>query len=201
MKNLLKYGNISRPPSRESLSHFLNLFLRGLHQTLFTNTGYRRIVRFSCADRDGPSPQTAFIQSPHIDPGRDKYGSQPESLRRTFLFTWMATLVINCYMMEAIEELGKTYELSYREGLCRVVINRFLKWVTGSFHPLRSRTAASSYAFLITSGLDKSEPGGARTFPSRPLGSTRASAEHQNDFPFSRVIAQSYHLSFSERGI
>jgi hypothetical protein len=78
-------------------------------------------------DRDGPSPQTAFIQIPHIDPGRDKYGSQPESLRRTFLFTWMATLVINCYMMEAIEKLGKTDELSCREELCRVVINRFEK--------------------------------------------------------------------------
>ena len=78
-------------------------------------------------DRDGPSPQTAFIQIPHIHPGRDKYGGQPESLRRTFLFTWMATLVINCYMMEAIDELGKTDELSCREELCRIVINRFEK--------------------------------------------------------------------------
>ena len=104
-----------------------------LRRDFLKSVGVPRIAYFDdpdwmkAKDRDGPNRQTAFIQIPHIHPGRDKYGGQPESLRRTFIFTWMATLVINCYMMEAIDKLGNSDELSRREELCRVVVNRFEK--------------------------------------------------------------------------
>jgi hypothetical protein len=76
-------------------------------------------------DGDAPSSTTAFIQIPHIDPGRDKYGNQPESLRRVILLSWMATLAIGDYMLEALGALGDTDELECREAMCQQVIDRF----------------------------------------------------------------------------
>ena len=76
-------------------------------------------------DIDSPRPHTAFIQIPHIDPGRDKYGNQPESLRRVFLLTWMATISIGHLMMEEIENLSDRDELSCRKELCERVIQRY----------------------------------------------------------------------------
>lgn len=76
-------------------------------------------------DIDSPRPHTAFIQIPHIDPGRDKYGNQPESLRRVFLLTWMATITIGHLMIKEIVNLSDNDELSCRKELCERVIHRY----------------------------------------------------------------------------
>ena len=76
-------------------------------------------------DIDSPRPHTAFIQIPHIDPGRDKYGNQPESLRRVLLLTWMVTIKIGHRMIREIKKLGDEDELSCRKDLCDRVIQYF----------------------------------------------------------------------------
>jgi hypothetical protein len=76
-------------------------------------------------DNDAPSSTCAFIQIPHIHPGRDKYGNQPESLRRVMILCWMATLAIGDYMLEVLGALGDTDELESREAMCQQVIDRY----------------------------------------------------------------------------
>ncbi|KAJ3176105.1 hypothetical protein HDU87_005480 [Geranomyces variabilis] len=42
----------------------------------------------------GPAADTITVGIPHCDPGRDKYGSQPVSMRRVMRLTWAATFVL-----------------------------------------------------------------------------------------------------------
>ena len=76
---------------------------------------------------DGPRSSTAFIFVPFIDPGRDKYGKQPEALRRVLLLSWMAVLALGSYMMDGLEGLSEEAELDRREKICKAVIARFEK--------------------------------------------------------------------------
>jgi hypothetical protein len=82
--------------------------------------------------KDAPGSHTAFIQIPHIDPGRDKYGKQPEALRRVLLLTWMSTLAINFFMIKKVLDLANQSEepedfdeAALREEICREVIGRY----------------------------------------------------------------------------
>jgi hypothetical protein len=72
-----------------------------------------------------PSDECWFIQIPHIDPGRDEPGKQQKSLRRVFLLTWMATLTIAHFMMEALESIDETDELLHRKEICTKVVARY----------------------------------------------------------------------------
>src|SRR5205814_1920232 len=77
------------------------------------------VPRIACYDG------IAFIQMCQVDHGRDKYGNQPESLRRVFLLTWMATFTIGYFMMQEIAKLGEADEMLCREELCENVITRY----------------------------------------------------------------------------
>jgi hypothetical protein len=57
---------------------------------------------------------------PHFDPGRDKYGSQPESFRRVVVLTWMITVkVVDMLMKEstASDSKGKSRALILQKVL------------------------------------------------------------------------------------
>src|SRR5947207_14264531 len=55
-----------------------------------------------------PASRTAFILMCHIDPGRDKYGKQPQSLWRLLLLSWMATFLIGEYTLDDIAKSSRT---------------------------------------------------------------------------------------------
>ena len=78
-------------------------------------------------DLDGPQSSTAFIFIPFVHPGRDKYGKQPEALRRVFLLSWMVALTLGSFMMDALENVSDEEEFQGREHICRAVIARFQK--------------------------------------------------------------------------
>src|SRR2546423_472753 len=73
-------------------------------------------------DLDGPQSSTAFIFIPFVHPGRDKYGKQPEALRRVFLLSWMVALTLGSFMMDALENVSDEEEFQGREHICRAVI-------------------------------------------------------------------------------
>jgi hypothetical protein len=64
---------------------------------------------------------------PHVHPGRDKYGRQSESLRRVLSLTWMATIVLADYMIEAVMNTDESKEMEVRFEFCNAVIARFEK--------------------------------------------------------------------------
>jgi hypothetical protein len=73
---------------------------------------------------EAPASNTAFIQIPHLHPGREKYGKQPESFRRVLLLTWMVTATVCQYMLEALAAIKKNAK-ERREAICLAVIERF----------------------------------------------------------------------------
>src|SRR2546430_7197798 len=69
-----------------------------------------------------PASRTAFTPMCHIDPGRDKYGKQPQSLRRLLLLSWMATFRVGEYTLDDIaNHLGQ----ECREESCLRIIERY----------------------------------------------------------------------------
>ena len=73
---------------------------------------------------EAPASKTAFIQIPHLHPGWEKYGKQPESFRRVLLLTWMATATVGQYMLDALAALDKKAK-EPRKAICLAVIERF----------------------------------------------------------------------------
>jgi hypothetical protein len=97
----------------------------------FEQVGIPRIAYFdnpSWFETSGASAasNTAFIQIPHIHPGRDQYGKQPENLRRVLLLTWMVTVTVGQYMLEALSAVEENEE-EPREAICNAVIKRCKK--------------------------------------------------------------------------
>jgi hypothetical protein len=74
---------------------------------------------------------------PHMHPGRDKHGAGEEPVRRVILLTWMATVLVGHFMMDALKELGDTDELSCRETLCQEVIARYEDEARPLIHELK----------------------------------------------------------------
>lgn len=80
------------------------------------------IIRNGSTKQDSPRNECCFIQIPHIDPGRDKYGNQPESLRRLLFLTWMTTLKIGQIMINTLQQHGKG---KCRLEICDSVLSRY----------------------------------------------------------------------------
>jgi len=58
----------------------------------------------------------------HIDPGRDKDGKQPQSLRRLLLLSWMATFLIGEY---TLDDIANHLRQECREESCLRIIERY----------------------------------------------------------------------------
>jgi len=86
------------------LSKSLGRVLLTERSDFLQNVGIPRLSSYARIEwvdsSDEPPEESWYIQVPHIHPGRDKYGNQPESLRRVILLSWMATILIADLMLD-----------------------------------------------------------------------------------------------------
>jgi hypothetical protein len=73
---------------------------------------------------------------PHIDPGRVKYGKQPQTLLRVMYLCWIMTLAMSSYIMSELEEMSSEDELSHREDMCNKAILRYQNEAADLIHQL-----------------------------------------------------------------
>ncbi|KAJ3162490.1 hypothetical protein HDU86_004973 [Geranomyces michiganensis] len=74
----------------------------------------------------GPAADSMTVGIPHYDPWRDKYGSQPASMRRVMWLSWVATFVLLekaqrvlcAYEAQAVSEKGKGPPVQTHLELC-----------------------------------------------------------------------------------
>ncbi|KAF8245580.1 hypothetical protein K440DRAFT_662751 [Wilcoxina mikolae CBS 423.85] len=114
---LRQYFSITRPWIGIGLGHKVSSSMKGnfMHQYGMTRDRYIDYVGMpsvqyydsswlNSENDDEPDPNTAFILIPHIHPGRDKYGNQPESLRRVLFLTWMVTIALADMLLGKLTE-------------------------------------------------------------------------------------------------
>lgn len=69
---------------------------------------------------------SAFINVPHIHPGRDKYTGQNRPLRRLYDLTYQVSLLLGQISTEVVDKyLDRGLELPTRKALCEEIIGKF----------------------------------------------------------------------------
>ncbi|KAK8028878.1 hypothetical protein PG991_005934 [Apiospora marii] len=118
----------SKPVSSITRANFLHEF--GLpRSSLVEHVGELTIQYYSSTSWvnercDGPDPDTAFINIPHLHPGFDKYGEQPVELRRVFDMTMQLTFLVASAAMDVNEELLNSGEKLNRFDICEKVLEQ-----------------------------------------------------------------------------
>lgn len=70
--------------------------------------------------------QTAFINMPHIHPGRDKYSCNNTDLRHVMDFSWKASMILGQVALDQIDShLDRGDALPPRAQLCSDILKRY----------------------------------------------------------------------------
>lgn len=121
---------------------------------------------------DQDKANSAFMNVPHMHPGRDKYTSQNKPLRRIFDKSYQATLLLGQIAIEVIDEyLDEGYEFPDRQSLCQEILNKYNALAANSeahktfFEEFENaRLAFSSYRPSGKAVVAKSERGESDNF-------------------------------------
>ncbi|KAK4501828.1 hypothetical protein PRZ48_007637 [Zasmidium cellare] len=92
----------SRPVNELVRSNFQNE--NGVKMNTFTSIVGKPTIQYYDYDTDGnPDEDSAFINIPHIHPGRDKYGDQDITLRRVFDLTMQYTFLVSDVAIKVVD--------------------------------------------------------------------------------------------------
>ncbi|KAK9417713.1 hypothetical protein SUNI508_01470 [Seiridium unicorne] len=134
---LREFLSITRPLIVNTFSRPVNHIIRanlvhqmGLPQGAFTDHVGELTIQYydppdwTVSENASPDPNTAFINIPHIHPGRDKYGSQEVELRRVIFMTMQLSFLVGSIALDVNEQQATSPYTPTRLALCQLVLQK-----------------------------------------------------------------------------
>lgn len=156
---LCQYLRIVRPLICASYSRIVNGIVRsdfqhenGVGMGAFTPLVAEATIQFynDPQNDDETRENSAFINIPHIHPGRDKYGPQDIKLRRVFELTMYYTFLISHVATDVVDKHYKDSEQPTRLEICTEILDEVNKLKSKEPHRAFFKALKKAKAELVT---------------------------------------------------
>ncbi|KAK6075089.1 hypothetical protein SCUP515_06140 [Seiridium cupressi] len=134
---LREFLSIARPLIVNTFSRPVNHIIRanlahqmGLPQGAFTDHVGELTIQYydppdwTVSENASPDPNTAFINIPHIHPGRDQYGAEEVELRRVIFMTMQLSFLVGSIALDVNEQQATSLYTPTRLALCQLVLQK-----------------------------------------------------------------------------